>query len=152
MNIYLAGPMRGFREFNFPAFREAAEALRAEGHFVFSPADRDNARYGTDISAGNETGSEQLAAAVHGFSLREALAADTAWICATADAIAMLPGWQLSKGATAERVLAIALGLPVLSVYDVMRPKAPVYPAPDAAYATWEAMFERYVAEPKGDL
>ena len=46
-----------------------------------------------------------------GFSLREALGADTAWICAHADAIALLPGWEKSTGATAENALAVALGL-----------------------------------------
>lgn len=113
MKIYLAGPMRGIKEFNFPAFHAAAAKLREVGHFVFSPAEKDNERHGTDISKGNETGDEVYASKQHGFSLREALAADLAWICAEADAVVLLPGWKNSKGATAERATAIALGLEV---------------------------------------
>jgi hypothetical protein len=111
MKIYVAGPMRGIPEFNFPAFHAAAAKLRAEGHEVFNPAERDNERHGQDISKGNATGDEALAAAQHGFNLRVALGDDLAWICATADAIALLPGWENSKGAKAERATAEALGL-----------------------------------------
>lgn len=106
--------MRGIAEFNFPAFFAAAGRLRAAGHEVFNPAERDNERHGTDISKGNAAGDEEMAAKEHGFSLREALGADLAWICAEADAIALLPGWEKSKGATAERATAVALGLEVI--------------------------------------
>lgn len=111
MRIYIAGPMRGIPEFNFPAFFAAADKLRAEGHFVFNPAERDNLVHGTDISKGNINGDEDLAAKQFGFNLRDALGADLAWICAEADAIALLPGWRKSKGARAERAAARALGL-----------------------------------------
>lgn len=111
MKVYLAGPMRGIPQFNFPAFLAAAERLRAAGHTVFNPAEADNERHGTDVSAGNLTGDEHLAAAQHGLSLREALAADLQFICREADAIALLPGWENSKGVAAERATAIALGL-----------------------------------------
>lgn len=115
MNIYLAGPMTGIPEFNFPAFNAATAKLRADGHFVFNPAERDIERHnGIDISKGNPTGSQEVAAQQHGFSLREALADDTAFICKEADAIAMLPGWETSKGARAEWALAIALGHTVI--------------------------------------
>lgn len=114
MKIYVAGPMRGIPEFNFPAFHAASAKLRAEGHEVFSPAEKDNERHGTDISKGNATGCEEAAAKDHGFNLRVALGVDLGWICAEADAVAMLPGWEASKGATAERAAAVALGLEVI--------------------------------------
>ena len=119
-HIYVAGPMRGIPEFNFPAFNAITAALRAQGHEVFNPAEADNDKYGTDIGAGNATGDEAQAAADHGFSLREALGRDTAWICAHATAIYLLPGWQRSKGALAELALARALGLWIMrpSVYS----------------------------------
>lgn len=107
--IYIAGPMRGYPEFNFPAFYAAAELLSFAGWTVFNPANRDNERHGKDISKGNPTGSEEVAAVQHGFSLREALRDDTQWITMEADAIYMLRGWEKSSGATAERALAIAL-------------------------------------------
>jgi hypothetical protein len=66
MKIYVAGPMRGIPEFNFPAFHDAAARLRNEGHVVFNPAERDIARHGVDISKGNDTGDERLAAEQHG--------------------------------------------------------------------------------------
>lgn len=110
MKIYVAGPMRGIPEFNFPAFNTAAAILRGKGHEVFNPAERDNERHGKDISIGNIAGCEETAAKEHGFSLREALADDTDWICRHADAIALLPGWENSKGAKAELALSEALG------------------------------------------
>lgn len=114
MKIYLAGPMRGVPEFNFPTFHSMAAKLRAQGHEVFSPAERDIAHHGVDISKDNASGDETLAAQQHGFSLRDALADDCEFICRHADAIALLPGWERSKGAKAERALAIALGHQVI--------------------------------------
>jgi hypothetical protein len=116
MNIYLAGPMRGIPEFNFPAFMAAATQLRSEGHSVFNPAERDIERHGTDISKGNATGSIKEAAENHGFNLRIALGDDLAYICSKADAVALLPGWENSKGAKAERATAEALGLSVVEL------------------------------------
>lgn len=114
MKVYLAGPMRGLPNFNFPAFHAAAAKLRSEGHEVFNPAEKDNERHGTDISAGNATGDEKQAAQQHGFNLREALAMDLDFICRHAEAIALLPGWINSSGACAEAATARALGLEVI--------------------------------------
>jgi hypothetical protein len=113
MKLYLAGPMRGIPNFNFPAFDFAAARLRTAGFTVFSPAERDRGIHGTKLEA-NATGDEKIAATNVGFSLREALGADTAWIAAKADAIALLPGWEKSSGANAELALAKALGLTVI--------------------------------------
>jgi hypothetical protein len=111
LNVYLAGPMQGLPEFNFPAFRKAAAYLRSLGYEVFSPAEKDIERHGgKDISKGNATGDVSEAAAKHGFSLRHAMADDTDYLCMEADAIALLPGWEHSKGAFAEWALAKALG------------------------------------------
>ena len=114
MKIYVAGPMRGIPEFNFPAFNRATNFLRRKGHEVFNPAEKDNERHGKDISKGNADGCEETAAKEHGFDLRVALAEDLNFICRDADAIAMLPGWENSKGAQAELATAKALGLEVI--------------------------------------
>lgn len=110
MNIYLAGPMRGIPAFNFPAFHAAEDKLRAEGHSVFSPARADELRHGADFSAKSPDGSLEKASE-QGFSLRVALGEDLNWICAHADAIALLPGWEKSAGAKAEWATAAALDL-----------------------------------------
>lgn len=107
MRIYLAGPMTGIKDFNYPAFHAAAMELRAKGHFVFSPAENDLENHGPDILK-SETGN-QAEAAAKGFDLRAALYEDTKFICLEADAIAMLPGWENSRGARAEHALAVAL-------------------------------------------
>lgn len=112
--IYLAGPMRGIPKFNFPAFNKAAAKLREDGYEVFNPAEKDIERLGADISKYNRNGSEAVAMRKFGFDLRVALQDDLTFICREADAIAMLPGWEYSKGATAEKAVAEALGLEVI--------------------------------------
>lgn len=112
--IYLAGKMRGLPNFNFPTFMHAAKKLRHEGHLVFNPAERDNERYGTNISKHNKTGDETKLVEKYGFDLRVALHDDLTFICREADAIAMLPGWETSKGANAEWHTANALGLEII--------------------------------------
>ncbi|OYU91845.1 MAG: hypothetical protein CFE29_03060 [Bradyrhizobiaceae bacterium PARB1] len=111
MKLYVAGPMRGIPHFNFPLFHAATGRLRAAGHQVFNPAERDIAATGVDISADNPTGSNEQAEANHGFNLREALKDDLEFVCLHADGVVMLPGWVNSKGANAEVATAIALNL-----------------------------------------
>lgn len=109
MHVYVSGPMRGRPSFNFPAFMEAAEALREMGHVPINPAQRDIDQ-GFDPSG--LSGFEDLRQL--GFDLRRALAVDAVLICDEADAVLVLDGWQGSKGATAEVALARACGIPVL--------------------------------------
>jgi uncharacterized protein DUF4406 len=112
MKLYLAGPMRGYPFFNFPAFHEAAAVLRNQGHTIFSPAERDEAINGEDFAKRFPTGSNDDAAA-QGFDLRAALCDDLTWVCREADGIALLPGWEKSRGARAEKATAEALDLKV---------------------------------------
>lgn len=108
--IYLAGPMQGYAEFNFPRFNAVTKVLRGQGHVVFNPAEKDIERHaGVNISSGNMTGSIQEAKDKHGFSLRQALAEDMEYICKQADTIVLLPGWEKSNGAQAEHRTAVAL-------------------------------------------
>ena len=117
MKVYLAGPMTGIPHFNYPAFNSAAAWLRSEGHQVFNPAEHDTETFGKDIS--NPDGCAETAAKEHGFDRRAALKADLSWICDNAEAIALLPGWERSSGANAERALAAALGLQVITIEPV---------------------------------
>jgi nucleoside 2-deoxyribosyltransferase len=109
MRVYLAGPMRQIKEFNVSAFRAWAARLRAQGHEVFSPAESTEAIYGAGIYDG-ATGDEGEI----GVDRRAVFAADFAWLCASAEAVALMPGWEASKGATAERAVAIALGIKII--------------------------------------
>lgn len=118
MRLYLAGPMTGIPHFNYPAFNAAAHDLRQRGHVVFSPAEHDTQMFGRDIS--NPTGSAEQAAAEHGFDRRAALKADLSWICEHAEGIALLPGWERSSGARAEKSLADALGLHVIVLDELV--------------------------------
>lgn len=116
MKLYLAGPMRGIPEFNFPAFHAAAALLRERGHEVFSPAEKDIEKYGDQLV--NAAGSEAEAASNVGFSLRDALRMDLDWITEHGEGIALLKGWERSSGALAEFMTARALGQVMLFEYD----------------------------------
>lgn len=102
MRVYIAGPMRGLPNWNFPAFDAAEERWRAAGHIAFSPAQVDRA-----LKYGPEQNTE-----VCGVHLRHVINMDVACIMA-ADALALLPGWENSKGTTVELALAQFLGLPI---------------------------------------
>ncbi len=94
MKVYLAGPMRGIPNFNFPEFFRYAHLLRKEGHEVFNPA---------------EIGISQD-------KLREIVEIEMVWICRHAEAVALMPGWSASEGARAEAALARLLGLKLMGV------------------------------------
>jgi hypothetical protein len=100
MKVYLAGPMRGYKDFNFPAFMKGAHYLRALGHTVFNPAEN-------DIEKGymNAPSSEEV--------MRACILDDLTYICKEAEAIALLPGWSRSKGVAVELAAAKFLDLVV---------------------------------------
>ena len=109
MKVYLAGPLRGIKAYNHPAFDKATHNLRLEGHEVFSPAEKDRQLWPNRPWA-NFTGDM----AVDGFTgenMRTVIKADLNWIADHADGIVFLPGWQNSRGARAEHALGIFLGL-----------------------------------------
>lgn len=113
-HAYIAGPMSGIPNFNYPLFNRIANKYRNLGFNVFNPAERDTERHGTDISKGNTTGDIAQATSEHGFDLRVALGEDLEYICRVATTIVMLPGWENSKGARAEWATAVALGHEVI--------------------------------------
>lgn len=107
MKIYLAGPMRGYKLYNFPLFDEYRNTLTIDGWSVVSPADLDRQ---------------------HGFDPIR-LPADHDWMnfdgfeeCIQRDldalrqcqAIALMPGWHTSVGARMELAEALKLNLRIL--------------------------------------
>lgn len=101
--IYVAGPMTGYENFNFPAFFAAEQKLRAEGWETINPAQHDlDAGYAKVNDGGKVTTTDR-------FDLSAALLWDLEQITC-ADAIYLLRGWSTSNGANAEHALAVALG------------------------------------------
>lgn len=99
--IYLSGPMTGLPDLNFPAFHAAAAELRAAGHEVVNPA---------EINVGTDPTWEQC------------MRADIRQLC-DCDAIALMPGWEHSKGANLEAHIAHRLGLEVMHLqpsFDIL--------------------------------
>ena len=94
---YISGPMTGLPDFNFPAFHAAAARLRAIGHEVVNPAELDAM-----------DGDKEMAWADY---LRRDIKA-----LMDCDSIAMLPGWERSKGAMLEFQNAVTLGMAVFYV------------------------------------
>ena len=103
MRLYLAGKMRGIADLNFPMFDDAAAWLRARGFDVFNPADNDR----------------KLKAEGKELNIRVCMGDDLAWICGHADGVALLPGWESSLGATAEKCTAAAIGAQIFYLYKV---------------------------------
>ena len=92
MKVYVSGPMTGYPDFNIPAFNAAAAHLRALGYEVLNPVDggADEAKSWSDY-------------------LRDDIV-----LIAQSDAIAVLPGWEMSRGARLEVHIAHQLGMTVL--------------------------------------
>lgn len=120
MRIYLAGPMTHIPHFNFPAFHEAEAALNSKGHKVLSPARFTEGDYGADFSSKYPTG-DPAEAAANGFNLRLAWTWNMLAICQDADALALLPGWENSKGTAVEVALAKLLGIPQYLVEELLQ-------------------------------
>lgn len=92
--VYLSGPMSGIPDNNFPAFHHWAARLRSQGHTVVSPAEIPE----------SDTWENCLRA-----DLRELCGCDT---------IALMPGWENSKGANLELHVAHRLGMAVMQLHE----------------------------------
>jgi hypothetical protein len=106
--MYVAGPMTGFPQFNFPAFQEAAETLRSQGVEVVSPHELDDAE--TVDWALNSTNGAMGTGSPHGQTWGDFLARDVKIVADQCDAVAVLPGWERSKGAKLEVIVALLGG------------------------------------------
>ena len=106
--IYIAGPMSGIEECNFPLFDMAAADLKAKGWNVINPAQMDR-----------DIGFDPVVDIADADFLQAAMARDCEAIIHSADAIAMLPGWERSKGARGEMGLAIWKHIPAYQWPDM---------------------------------
>lgn len=101
--VYLAGPMTGYPEYNFPMFRGAANALREQGLEVISPVELDEFH---DGFTGTGTVTHQ-----HEYYM----ARDLPQVLAC-DEVRVLDDWFDSKGAVSEVLVATLAGIPTRTV------------------------------------
>jgi len=97
--FYLAGPMTGIPQSNFPMFDRVTRVLRSRGHEVCSPAEMDRAM-GIDPDR-PETSKD--------IDWSDVMLADLKAIL-DCDGIVLLPGWENSNGARLERTVAESTG------------------------------------------
>jgi hypothetical protein len=96
--LYLAGPMTGLEDFNFPAFNKMAADLRARGYTVENPAE-----HGVVADA----------------EWADYMAYDLTRL-GLCGMIALLPGWEGSEGAKLEVQIAHRLGMTVVNAHDLV--------------------------------
>lgn len=101
VKVYIAGPMTGYPEYNYPAFNKAALQLEYHGYTPLNPA----------VGSGqyNESSGLQPWAWYMRYAIRMVL---------EADGIALLPGWEKSSGALLEVRIAEDLTLSVRELSD----------------------------------
>ncbi len=101
LKIYIAGPMRGYKNLNHEAFDRAEKNLKSKIIYdPINPAKLDK-EYGLDPS--KEMSKKEL---------RDALLRDIEAVFES-DCIYMLRGWERSEGARMEHALAVALGMSI---------------------------------------
>lgn len=100
--FYLAGPMRGYRNFNFDAFDAAARELRLYGYEIISPAEIDR-ELGFDEKLNDLSFFEEIG------GMKAAMHRDFQAIMES-DGIILLPGWRESTGSRAEVFVAETTG------------------------------------------
>lgn len=96
--VYVAGPMTGIENFNYPAFNAVAEQLRTQGYEVENPADH---------------------GIVEGAVWADYMAYDLTRL-GLCGMIALLPNWERSQGARLEVLIAERLGMTVVNAHDLV--------------------------------
>lgn len=96
--VYVAGPMTGIEDFNYPAFNAVADSLRAQGYQVENPADH---------------------GIVEGAVWADYMAYDLTRL-GLCGIIALLPDWEKSQGARLEVLIAERLGMTVVNAHDLV--------------------------------
>lgn len=99
--IYIAGPMTGKENFNFPEFDAATAKWKEEGYNVINPANLSREL------------AESLGVELSELTPRENALTDLSHLISKATHMYMLNGWEYSKGAKAEHAVAQWLGLTI---------------------------------------
>jgi hypothetical protein len=107
MKVYIAGPMTGYEEFNFPQFFQAERELIALGHTPLNPAWNNGLNLQEAVENANYDGR----------SWQDYMRKDLNFL-SQADALCVLDGWKNSKGARLEVHIARQLDIPVMFLED----------------------------------
>jgi hypothetical protein len=107
MKVYIAGPMTGYEEFNFPQFFQAERELVALGHTPLNPAWNNGLNLEEAVENANYDGR----------SWQDYMRKDLNFL-SQADAVVVLEGWKKSKGAKLEVHIARQLDIPVMILED----------------------------------
>ena len=94
MDLYLAGPMRGYPRWNFDAFEHATKTLRYHRNTVRSPHEH-------DLDIGLDPDAPDADAQAEGSNLAECLRWDFVQVCEAGNVV-LLPGWEASTGCAME--------------------------------------------------
>jgi hypothetical protein len=105
---YLAGPMTGIPQFNFPAFEAAAWALRKQGYDIISPHEEDpeSIQERAWESVAGDPADLKAGKGIWG----ERLAHDVYLIVNGVTGLILLPGWDKSRGVALEATVALLEG------------------------------------------
>lgn len=101
IKVYVAGPMAGIDNFNYPEFFKESQDLFRSDYIPVLPIDE-----GDLDENGNQT-----------MTFGEYLRKDIKKLL-DCDAVVMLGGWSNSRGATLEAMIASAIGMPVFRASD----------------------------------
>ena len=112
MKYYLAGPMTGYKKFNFPLFTKVTKGLRRIGYDITSPVETDEPDM-QEIAWKSETGEHD---AKFNETWGQVLAKDVLLIADEMESIILLPHWNKSKGARLEVFVAVLCQYPIYTV------------------------------------
>jgi hypothetical protein len=102
---YLAGPMTGYPQFNFPAFESACKALREQGYNVISPHELDPDEVKEEALASPD--GKLYDGKIAGHTFGDLLSKDVKVVADHVQGIIFLPGWHASKGARLEAFVGL---------------------------------------------
>lgn len=109
---YLAGPMSGIPQFNFPAFRDNAERLRNRGYDIITPHEMDDPE--VSAAAWASPDGSPGSGSPNGETWGDFLSRDVKLVADNACGVLVLPGWNKSRGARLETFVAYLCSKPVL--------------------------------------
>lgn len=116
MKTYLAGPITGVPYYNVHLFEAAAAFLRAKGLDVVSPIEMDGPGW-RECALLVPDGDPAKWTGVSGHTWGDMLARDVKAVADECRQIALLPGWERSKGARLEAFVGLLCGHSFVGVY-----------------------------------